>query len=342
MKVNWVNRGFEGSTFDVGWATVNRELLKQMPLNGIEHDWRSPLAFHVSSPRVYAPLHGRRNVVYSLWESNDFPKAHRPNFDKIDHLITGSEFCREIFADKVKCDVEVVPLGVDASLFTYGARGPVVSGESFQWLNVGSPNARKGWDVIENVWNKFFYGRLDCHLYCKMTTAPYDDVVARAVDEGFVIVCPGVVHKSNIILDFRKLSTEDLVETYKRSNGFVFPTAAEGFGLSLLEAMATGLPCIVTKYSGVLDYTHNDTVKYVDWTPYGETYSTAAGHRVILNSALADSNQVAVAMEDIMNNYPSALMMGKRASDSARKLTWEETGKKIARILRKQEALLSL
>jgi glycosyltransferase involved in cell wall biosynthesis len=35
---------------------------------------------------------------------------------------------------------------------------------------------------------------------------------------------------------------------------FVYPSHGEGFGLQPLEAMATGLPCIVTDYSGMSDF----------------------------------------------------------------------------------------
>lgn len=44
------------------------------------------------------------------------------------------------------------------------------------------------------------------------------------------------------------------VKLIQRSDAFVLPTRAEGWGLPILEAMACALPCIVTDYSGLTEF----------------------------------------------------------------------------------------
>jgi len=49
------------------------------------------------------------------------------------------------------------------------------------------------------------------------------------------------------VVDFKGLlTTAELVEEYRKAAVFVFPTREEAFGLALVEAMACGLPCLVS------------------------------------------------------------------------------------------------
>ena len=46
------------------------------------------------------------------------------------------------------------------------------------------------------------------------------------------------------------LNESQMGELYRACDCFVLPTRGEAFGLSLLEAMACGVPIITTRYSG--------------------------------------------------------------------------------------------
>ncbi|PWR72909.1 glycosyltransferase family 4 protein [Methanospirillum stamsii] len=53
------------------------------------------------------------------------------------------------------------------------------------------------------------------------------------------------------IISTRKLSLQELVETYNNADIFLFPTRLEGFGLSVAEAMACGKPVVTTNCSSM-------------------------------------------------------------------------------------------
>lgn len=51
-----------------------------------------------------------------------------------------------------------------------------------------------------------------------------------------------------------ELSHEELIEAYRRADVFVLPSIFEGFGLTAVEAMATGTPVVVADSCGIADH----------------------------------------------------------------------------------------
>jgi glycosyltransferase involved in cell wall biosynthesis len=313
-----------------GYAVMNRELMRW---SNLPHDPDAPVALHCCSPRMFRPIHGKTNIVATMWESHDFPQMQRPYLDAADAIIVPTQFCKDVFLEYLQdVPIHIVPLGYNPDIYR-SRRRVWQPNEPFQWLNIGAPNARKGWDVIAEVWERYFIHRFDCNLYCKMT-ANLDEVLPTAKEEGFIEHAPGVVWKNNIVLDFRMLPDDLMAQTYYNSHAYLFPTAGEGFGLTLLEAMATALPCLVTEYSGVLDFTSSDTVKYLKWNPCMSHIHNTDGTEHVLNSVIADIEGTRDAMLDVMGNYHRARKMGRRAAQLAQQFTWERAGQKLTDVVR--------
>jgi glycosyltransferase involved in cell wall biosynthesis len=92
---------------------------------------------------------------------------------------------------------------------------------------------------------------------------------------------------------------------------YVAPSYSEGFSMSVLEGMASGLPCIITTGCN-----------------FPEAAEAKAAHVVAI-----DSNAIADALIDCLNHPQQAKAMGTRAREFIfQNYTWEQAAKKLIRV----------
>ena len=69
----------------------------------------------------------------------------------------------------------------------------------------------------------------------------------------------------DILMINRDMPMAELVELYAAADAVVLPTRGEGFNMPAAEALAAGLPLIVTGYSGQADFAGPDVARQVDF-----------------------------------------------------------------------------
>ncbi len=126
--------------------------------------------------------------------------------------------------------IVVIPPGIDLARWPYSDRSRRAVGEPTRLLFVGGDFARKGGDLLLDVFAALPAGSCELHLVTRDPIPPRPHVF---VYPNFMPNDPG------------------LRDLYARCDVFVKPTRADVFSLASMEAMATGLPVITTAIGGI-------------------------------------------------------------------------------------------
>ena len=133
--------------------------------------------------------------------------------------------------------IEIIPFGVDSDRFK-AAPNPTRTRPSnlLRFIFVGSVTARKGVPILLKAWEKVRSVGRELVLVGSMSQE-----VRKLIPEAEDIKLTGPVPHTEV------------AALMASSDVFVFPSLCEGFGLVLLEALASGLPVIATRATAAPD-----------------------------------------------------------------------------------------
>ena len=243
---------------------------------------------YIMSPEYFTKRpEGLITWLFTMFEGTTIPKKYEERMVDADCLLAPStwvaELFRQYFPDK---SIFTINHGVDKQFKFKKRHFP--TGRPFRFLWVGAPNPRKGFEEVIVVWRELFERHRELELYIK-TTGPEKWSMNGKVER-----------KSNVILDGRRLSDKQLIKLYHSSHCFLFPTRGEGFGLTLAEAMRTGLPCISTYYSGLTDF-FNSQVGYTIDYKMGKGVVTFIGEQLKEETGKLDSKRIYFNWKEWLN-----------------------------------------
>lgn len=258
--------------------------------------------------------------LFTMFEGSTIPDKYYHSMKHADYFLTPSTWVKSLFEQYFDPEkIFVVNHGVESDFKYRNRKFP--KGKPFRYLYVGAPNPRKGYEEVIAAWQAAFADKNHMELYIKTTglaewRLKYDQV-------------------GNVILDGRDLSRKDLIGLYKSAHCFVFATRGEGFGLTLAEAMRTGLPCIATACTGVLDF-FDEKVGYPIGYEMGEAEVRFIGDTLVEKTQVAfpHVNELMEYMVYVYYDYSKALKKGKIASQRiVSKFTWQRSAQKLVDVL---------
>lgn len=212
----------------------------------IRHQW---------PPNLEPPEHGRW-ITMQPWEFGSVPAEWVTVFkNQIDELWVPSRYVKKAFAEGgvPGKKIHVIPNGVNPFKFHPNVKPMALeTNKSFQFLFVGGAIYRKGIDLLLKAYIEAF--------------TPDDDVCLVIKNFGgntfyknqtLSIIIKKLSQRKDlpdILLLDETIPEDNMPGLYSAANVLVHPYRGEGFGLPILEAMACGIPTIVTKGGACLDY----------------------------------------------------------------------------------------
>lgn len=270
-----------------------------------------------STPWEFGLCDNEIKIANTMCESDQIGPDWVDPCNLMDHIVVPNEFMKKVFETSgVTKPVHVIRHGVDSiTRFKYFDR-PKRS--TFTFGTVGYLNERKGFFELVRAFASEFEPNEPVELVLKTSNLVYgyyknwSDPRIKMID--------------------KHLDSRELYELYKSFDCFVFPSRAEGYGQPPREAMATGLPTILTNYSGLEDVCNPDFNYPID--PISFERGVNPIEEQTGNWAKIDIQELMYWMRHVYENRGEAMMKGSRAAAEMRNHhTWGQSAIRMAEFL---------
>lgn len=303
--------------------------------SGVEPD----IAVHLTPPLYAVPSRDVANLGFFVVESERVQPELADRCNRMDAVAVPSRFagdaCRRA---GVQRPIHVVPHGVDVEFYAPPrVREPLPGGRRFNFLAVCTHVERKNVRHLVRAFLEEFRAHEDVALFLLLRPEYHTSRNNVALD----FTEWERSHERNsapVLLSTDYVSHARLRDLYANASAYVLPSN-EGFGLTLLEAMACGTPVIGLDHGGVLEFLNRDNgwlvprgrsyvARDIDTLPYvGDRYFAPRVGRL------------RAAMRHVFEHEDEARRRaGAARRDCEASYTWERVSRDFARVVEETHA----
>jgi len=216
------------------------------------------VVIHVNPPvfllalRLLKPmLDGKRVVAYWAWELMDVPRFWKRCLSYVDGIEVPSIFCAQAFSNFTSLPIFVHPHAVPACkkrLRKFAQDGVV---RVLCIFDIASNFYRKNPLACIQAFKLAFGLNSKAQLFLKVTGLNRYPPARRAIEVA-------IYGWNTITLCEQRLSEHEMKMLYEKNDIFFSLHCAEGYGLTIREAMQYGMYVVATGWSGNMDFMHGD------------------------------------------------------------------------------------
>ena len=257
---------------------------------------------------------GEYKIGFTMLETDRIPEEWVRQANRMDEVWVPCQFNVESFrASGVTRPIHLMPLGVDPNYFH-----PTIQGwkepEVYSFLSIFEWGERKAPETLLRAFTDEFSADEDVVLFCKVINQDRSLDIEQEIRQ--IDLPRGGGH---IVLALNQvLSDSQLSALYRSVDCYVSPTRGEGFGMTVLEAMACGLPVIATNWSGYTEFFNAGNGYPVDYRlvpaearcPYYAGFQWADPSYEHLRCRCAESLRIAGKLREKAGSHPKRFSSG--------------------------------
>jgi glycosyltransferase involved in cell wall biosynthesis/GT2 family glycosyltransferase/predicted O-methyltransferase YrrM len=224
----------------IGQTETSNELIHNLIKKPINHN----LGIMFAYPDAIGQLKEfKTKVIYTGVDTTGGIPNFTTNINQSDYILTPSNLSKDRMVKMgVTKPIFVFPHGIEKNEFVYKPR---IIGDKFKFLYIGECSDRKGIFHLLRAFISLYKNNPNVELHLKSNSAMLfygGNEVQKYVDEN-----------SNIFWDKSDTGHERMIELYNECHAYVYPSRADTFGMTILEAMGCGLPVISTSEPGATE-----------------------------------------------------------------------------------------
>ncbi len=283
---------------------------------------------------VFPSLAGRE-ILYTTGNHTVSAEDVRQLMDSFEMILAPSQHVLRPYLDAglPTRSGAVLPHGIDPAIYSpESVPFPYPTGKRFKFLQTSFPWIyEKGFDLTIKAFTRAFSNHDDVALILrvpKLQQLQERSATFCKLEELVKEVCDKPAAPEILLLE-QDVELHRRGGIYTGADCYVHPLRAEGFGMTILEAMACGLPVIATSWSGPADFL---SPAY----SYGLRHSSPVGERnrngaILRYHVEPDLDHLIYLMQYIYQHHDEAKALGEKASAVAhRDWTWKNAAADLA------------